>query len=254
MNSKTKSPPISMEAAIETFVQGHCFGKSRTFPYEHGRIDGVWFMRDAVRKNPKDYRKEEWITFGTDSKTVDAIAKKRTRGRYFVCAIVEKEEDGERTKEQYKALGYRLMTTEPMFVHSLARIPKGDSPATIVQVRDGELAKRLGKAAGVKPISKDWLAADSGYRQYAATIGEDVVGWVASIQTTEAAWCWNMYVLEQHRRQGIGAALLEKMLRDLKKLKMTASVLLSSHTGALLYPKVGYEPMGMLYMFVPKRK
>jgi len=31
------------------------------------------------------------------------------------------------------------------------------------------------------------------------------------------------------------------------------SVLTASHTGALLYPRVGYERIGTLFMFAPKR-
>jgi hypothetical protein len=50
-----------MEFAIEVFVRGHSAGKSRTFPYEASRVGPLWVMRDAPRKNPRDYRKEEWI-------------------------------------------------------------------------------------------------------------------------------------------------------------------------------------------------
>ena len=45
-------------------------------------------MRDAPRKNPRDYRKEEWIAHGTDAAKVDAIARRHTRGRFFVCDII----------------------------------------------------------------------------------------------------------------------------------------------------------------------
>jgi hypothetical protein len=44
------------------------------------------------------------------------------------------------------------------------------------------------------------------------------------------------------------------MLRDDRTRGAKQSVLLSSHTGALLYPRVGYEQIGMLLIFAPKRK
>jgi len=50
-----------MEFAIEVFVRGHCVGRSRTYPYEAARIESLWVVRDAPRKNPRNYRKEEWI-------------------------------------------------------------------------------------------------------------------------------------------------------------------------------------------------
>lgn len=252
--TKANSIPLSLTAAIQTFVEGHCVGKSRTHPYEHGQIDNIWFMRDTPRKNPKDYRKEEWITLNTDPAKVHALAKNKTRGRYFICDLIPSGKDAEAPKAQFKSLGYRLLSTEPMFIHSLKRIPKIESPANVVHVADEALAAKIGKAAGAKPINSAYLKADSPFRQYAALLEGEPVGWVASIRTTQASWCWNMYVLEPHRRKGIGGALLEKMLRDLKKLKFEASVLLSSHAGALLYPKLGYEQVATLYMYAPKRE
>jgi GNAT superfamily N-acetyltransferase len=251
---KPPTNTLSLTAAIQTFVEGHCVGKSRTHPYEHGKIDGVWFMRDATRKNTRLYRKEEWITLSADPAKVHALAKKHARGRYFICDLIPSGKDTEQPKAQFKSLGYRLLATEPMFIHSLKRIPKIESPVSVVHVADEGLAAKLGKAAGAKPINPAYLKPDSPFRQYAALLDGEPVGWVASIRTTEASWCWNMYVLETHRRKGIGGALLEKMLRDLKKLKFKASVLLSSHTGALLYPKVGYEQVATLYMYAPPRK
>jgi predicted acetyltransferase len=63
-----------------------------------------------------------------------------------------------------------------------------------------------------------------------------------------------MYVEKEHRRRGIGSAMLAKMLRDDRAHKAKYSVLLSSHTGALLYPRVGYQQIGTLLMFAPMRK
>ena len=74
-----------IEFAIEVFVRGHSAGRSRTFPYEVSRVGPLWLMRDAPRKNPRDYRKEEWIAHDADPREVDAIVRKQTRGRFFVC-------------------------------------------------------------------------------------------------------------------------------------------------------------------------
>jgi predicted N-acetyltransferase YhbS len=62
-----------------------------------------------------------------------------------------------------------------------------------------------------------------------------------------------MYVNESHRRRGIGQALLARMLRDDRARGSKGSVLLASHAGALLYPRVDYERIGKLLMFAPAR-
>jgi hypothetical protein len=45
--------------AIEVFVRGFCVGKSMTHPYECSRIGQLWVMRDAPRRNERNYRLEE---------------------------------------------------------------------------------------------------------------------------------------------------------------------------------------------------
>jgi predicted acetyltransferase len=62
-----------------------------------------------------------------------------------------------------------------------------------------------------------------------------------------------MYVQPSHRRRGLGQSLLGRMLRDDRTNGSKCSVLTASHTGALLYPRVGYERLGTLFMFAPKR-
>jgi len=62
-----------IEFAIEVFVRGHSAGRSRIFPYQVSRVGPLWLMRDAPRKNPRNYRKEEWIAHDVHPGEVDAI-------------------------------------------------------------------------------------------------------------------------------------------------------------------------------------
>ena len=116
------------------------------------------------------------------------------------------------------------------------------------------MAARFGKATRSRPIPPQDLTTEAPFRQYVALDGERIVGWVRSVRALDSAWVSDMYVLASHRRKGIGFALLTKMLRDDRAAGAKSSVLLSSHTGALLYPKAGYEQIGMLYIFVPRKR
>ncbi len=242
-----------IEFAIEVFVRGHSAGKSRTFPYEASRVGPLWVMRDAPRRNPRDYRKEEWIAHDVDAREVDAIARRQTRGRFFVCAMIGEGEPDEPTRSAYKALGYRLLATEGFFVQRLKRIPKPPSPGPIERVRTPELAARLATATRTRPIPDSLLGDDAPFRQYVALDGEQIVGRVRSVDAVGATWCADMYVNTSHRRRGIGQALLNRMLRDDRARDSKCSVLTASHTGALLYPRVGYERIGTLFLFAPRR-
>jgi len=249
----TRQHKRDIEFAIEVFVRGHCAGRSRTFPYEASRVGPVWVMRDAPRKNPRDYRKEEWIAHGVDAGEVNAIARKHTRGRFFVCVIVREGDTDAPTRSAYKALGYRLLATEGFFVQRLQRIPKPASSVAIERVRTPELAARLGKATRRRPIANGLLGDAAPFRQYVALEDGEIVGRVRSVDAAGATWCSDMYVQPSHRRRGIGQSLLSRMLRDDRARGSKCSVLTASHTGALLYPRVGYERIGTLFMFAPRR-
>jgi GNAT superfamily N-acetyltransferase len=217
-------------------------------------IDNVWVMRDAPRRNPRYYRREEWVAYRVEPAEVDSVARRNTRGRFVICDIQETDASAETARSEYKQLGYRLLRTEPFFVHDLKRIPRFASPARIVRVRSQEMAERFGKVTRTRPIPRELLVEPVPFRQYVAIDGQSIVGWVRSVHAARSAWCSNMYVVPSHRRRGIGSSMLAKMLRDDRTRGVKNSVLLSSHTGALLYPKLAYEQIGTLLLFAPKKK
>jgi predicted N-acetyltransferase YhbS len=246
-------PRTPIDEAIETFVRGFCHSKSATHPYEAIRQGRLWIMRDAPRKNPRYYRKEEWVAYGAESAEVDAAARSQTRGRFFVCPVVADGEADEPVLAAYKQLGYRLLAREGLFRHSLGRISRTACPAKLHRVQTSDLAARFGKATRTKPIQDAELAPESAVRQYVAADGDALVGWVRSTAVGSATWCSNMFVQPEYRRRGIGRALLARMLRDDRARGAKASILLASRIGALLYPEVGYERIGTLMILAPKR-
>ncbi len=255
-----------IRAAIEIFVQGYCFGRSLTYPHIASQVEGLWWLRDAERPNPRDYRKEEWVAFDVSAEEVDRVAKLYSRGRYVVCAASRELQLDAVLRDQYKRLGYRLLTTEPMFVHALKRIPRvGPSEsgnahgvesdcsiARICLVDTCELAERFAKASRSRVLVAEQIIATAPFRQYVALFEEAIVGWVRSVTVGNCTWVANMHVDENLRRRGIGSSLLERLLRDDRKLGVRQSVLLATRAGAKLYPKLGYRQIGTMYIFAPR--
>jgi GNAT superfamily N-acetyltransferase len=240
-------------SAFEVFVHGFAETKSRTHPYEVSRVGPLWRMRDSIRSNIRGYRKEEWVTFGVSPAKAHDIARRGTRGRYFICAMTAEGESKDEIKSKYKALGYRLLTTEPFFVHCLQRIPRFHAEIQIRLMRKSSQAAMFAEATRTRPASAEKLH-EPAFRQYLATNNQQLVGWVRSVETPQGCWCSNMFVQPAWRRRGLGKALLVRMLRDDRNRGATQSVLLSSHTGALLYPTVGYKKIGTLSIFVLNKK
>lgn len=238
--------------AIRVFVHGFAFTRSLTHPYLAERVGPLWALRDAPRPRD-DYRNEEWVAHGVEPAEIDRVVRAHTRGRFAICLICAVDEPQAPASAGFKALGYRLLRTEPLMIHRLAQIPHFDAPAVIERVTTVEMAKQLAKAARMRPMASAHLTSDSTLRQYVARVDDQVVGWVASIAVADATWCSNMYVRPDVRRRGIARAMLCRMLQDDLAAGAQQAVLLASHTGAKLYPVVGYEQIGTLLLFTPRR-
>ncbi|MDA0744949.1 MAG: GNAT family N-acetyltransferase [bacterium] len=245
---------VALEWAVEVFVRGFGYTRSLTYPYLVERMGPLWVMRDAPRKRG-NYRREEWVACGgVAPEEIDRVARKHTRGRFAVCVICALGESQEPVRTEMKALGYRLGFTEPLMTHPLKRVPNLDSPAVIQRVLTVDLADRLAKAARSRQIFPEHFSKDALLRQYVALIDDELVGWVRSIVVKDATWCSNMFVLPEFRRKGIAKAMLCKMLRNDRAGGSKTAVLTASHTGALLYPVVGYKEVGTLLLFTPKKR
>lgn len=243
-----------IEAAIDVFVQGFSADRSRTFPYVASRVGPLWLMRDAERKNPRDYRGEEWVVHDVAAQEADAIVRQHARPGFAISVMIAHEDPDGPTRTAYKALGYRLLRTEGFFVHRLRRIPSPPAVASIERVQTAERAAQLGKIIRRQPIPDDLLGDSAPFRQYVAVDGVDIVGRVRSLDAVGATWCSSMYVEPSHRRRGIGQALMSKMLQDDRAFGSRYSALAATHAGALLYPRMGYERIGTLLIFASRSR
>ena len=250
------------ERAISVFVHGFAFTRSFTHPYRVETLsEGVWALRDAPRSRG-DYRTDEVVAAAAADIPVaelDALARTGTRGRFRVCYLLPAGDPDAAMRAAFKALGYRLMATEALMIHRLTGLtPIAAAPYPVTRLTTGAQAERLTRAAGRRQILPEHLpehlsAEPAPMRQYMALDGEAPVGWVGSVVVGDCSWCTSMFVRPTYRRRGIGRALLNRMLADDRDAGAEANVLLASHAGAKLYPAVGYETLGTLYMFTPPK-
>lgn len=238
---------------METFAHGWSVTRSYTHPFAGHRVGPLWVLRDAPRKDPAAYRREEWVACNLDPARVHDIVQQHRRGRFAIGALLPAGGDEKALRTGYKTLGYRLGFTEAFMVHDLARIPQRTSPATITRVTTLPQLEALNQAASRRQILPEHLTATAAVRSYVAERDGAIVGWVSSVKTASGCWCSSMYVRPRHRRQGIASALLARMLRDDRQAGAPGNVLLASHAGAHLYATVGYRQIATLFLFTPKR-
>ncbi len=234
------SNQITIERAIEVFVHAFSRGKSQYHPYLAEQMEGLWVMRDGPgRKRP---RKIEVIATDLDPETVvDRIAR-ASLGWHFLCDVRSQSDDLEAINAQYRALGYRKVSTEWLFTHDLRDIPVFDSEPCVRQIDN--LTQGW---SGIRKVRPD-------ARLYGAWDEDFDYGWVYSVPFGTDAWVSDLHVKEEWRRHGFGRALMSRMLQDDRELGVSHSVLLATSQGAKLYPQLGYEIRATLQMFCPLKR
>jgi GNAT superfamily N-acetyltransferase len=252
---------IALDAACQVFCEGFSLTRSFTHPYLVSREGKLLIMHDGPRRRANDYRRAEFVSPNLPVDEVLAAIEHLRRDsdslrRYALCAVTPGNTVCEATKDAYKSRGYRLFVTEPMMVADVSKAPALNSHAAISRVKDQTNADRVSAAAGGKQILPRHLADDPPIlRLYMAEVDGEPVGWVRSIhRSPDLSWVSNMFVKPEFRRQGIAKALLSAMLQDDERHGVKHSILLASHTGAMVYPALGYEQIGMLHAFSPVQK
>ena len=240
-----------LDRSIE--VLAHDFSLSFTHPRLVDRIEAIWVVSDAPRKSG-DYRREIWSAHGVDPKRLHQVACKHTRGRFAICAFYGVEESDELLRTGFKALNYRLGSTDAVMAHDLKRIPRCQKPVQIKRVLDEALADRLNQAVGSRQILPDHLSRDASLRQYVALDGDELIGWVRSHDVGHSTCCSNMHVHPEYRRRGIARAMMVQMLRDDRAAGSKLAVLTASRVGAQLYPVVGYRKVGTMMYYTPRKR
>lgn len=234
---------MNLESAIEVFVRGFCAVKSRTHPYIPTWHEGFWVLRDAPKKC-RYTRKIEVISTGIPPRDLVAHIKELELPWHFVVDIHEPEV-ADAAKAAYKALGYRAIATEWLFVYDLANLTSEPAESSIVRLDSPGQAAGLSSARG-KVIF--WPPA----RKYVWVEDNRALGFVSSVPVGEHAWVSDLWVDPRHRRKGIGGALMRAMLQDDRAFRVQTSVLVASKAGSKLYPTLGYAELGTLQVFCPK--
>ena len=239
-------PIISIPDAIEVFVHGFSYGKSRTYPYKPRKVGPLWVMRDDPPR--KKERKIEIISHGVAPENAIETIKEAGIGWHFLCEIHHPEDDFQAIRDQYKALGYKALSTEWLFVHDLQDIQIHESTPPVRLVTDDEAMQEISR---LRLKSRKLMP---GTRQFATWDTTNYFGRVTSIPYNDSAWVADLYVEAQHRGKGYGRALMSRLLQTDREHGIKQSVLLASTDGARLYPHLGYEQIGVLQMFCPSKR
>ena len=167
---------------------------------------------------------------------------------------LEKLEAGRELRKEFKALGCRLGATEAFMDNDMPHVEATEPIIPIVRIADQAHADAIGKAWRRKQIlSRDIGDENAIHRVYTIHDGQKYIGSCGSIRVGNSSWISSLYVDADYRRKGLGTALMTRVMSDDRALGITKSVLLASHTGAMLYPQIGFHQLGTLYIYNPPK-
>lgn len=234
---------MTLHDVAAAFIGGWTTTRRLSGPFEVAARQETSWLHD-----PTGRRMGELV--GVDS-APERLVELYPRGqRGAISALYGVGTDLEPHRRVFRSLGWRLLRTEPAFVHHLRVLPPLDG--RIRRALTDEEVARVAKAARMKPATMGVENHDdASIRLYEAVVNRAHAGWVRSISVPPDAWVSSLVVQPPFRRQGLGHGLMAALLHDDARLGRRSSVLLASHTGALLYPRLGYERVGTLMLFMP---
>lgn len=132
--------------------------------------------------------------------------------------------------------------------------------AEIVKMTDAHIEEiaRLEKECFSSPWSADGLNAESDNnfaRFYVAFIGDKIAGYIGSHNVLGEVYITNVAVFPELRRKGVGKALVEFLVSEMKSENadfVTLEVRESNQNAISLYEKCGFEKVGKRKDFYEK--
>ena len=119
---------LTLPQTIDIVAAALALNRSIVAPAEVVRHGPLWILRDS-RPKPGKARTEEIFAYGAPpADVVRALRDYGPRGRYALEPFLAPAEDHAETKAAYKALGFRLRHSEPLFVCPL--VPGNPGPST----------------------------------------------------------------------------------------------------------------------------
>jgi GNAT superfamily N-acetyltransferase len=246
---------IGLQEAFEVFARSFAFVRSQVYPSEFVKLGSVFAVRDPLPRKHAP-RGTQFFSVDKPAELVIATIKSHARGSYSLWDAVSEEKALGPAKMSYKRAGFRALRTERIMAARIEgrEVQPYECPCKVKRVSTLLEIERIKSVSGSRPLRPEHLESDdSPIRCYYASNFDGPIGWATSVRTGVNAYVSGMYVRENFRRQGIGRAILDYLMRDDGRLGVEWSVLVANNMGAKLYPHLGYETLGFMQGFTPVR-
>jgi GNAT superfamily N-acetyltransferase len=172
----------------------------------------------------------------------------------YIIEVFHADPSSTLTKQHYLRFDHEFVRTGPILgltlpakIHTL---PADVTKATTI--KQAETANHSLTAEGER-IHVQTLR-DKHIHSFYVTVGGEAVGWVQLVTIyPEVGYINQVYVLESHRRQKLGTALLQRAQKQAMDLGLKHMVVIPSEMAIPLYRRLGYRPLLYFSAFRPRR-
>lgn len=235
--------------AFNTFVDALTASRHLSDGSTRTDIGPITFRHWQRHKDGVTTSHDEALAQGCAPQAVLKALHARRPAKEHYITVLDDEPD---LRGRYEQAGYVCTVTEFLMVLDLAHLPVETPSHTVGIAGPGDI-ERL-NASDPEPRTWVWpqTIAHPGVRHYFIWHDDRVLArvfnWRCDARTSYVS---HLFTDPQHRRRGLGRALMLQLLRDCAVQGDRWSVLVSSEEGYPLYRNLGYETLGRIFIFEP---
>ena len=235
--------------AFKTFVDALTASRHLSDGSTRTDVGPITFRHWQRHKDGATTSHDEALAQGCAPQDVlQALHARRPEKQHYITVL----DDAPDLRAGYEHAGYACTETEFLMALDLARLP-AETPSHTVEIAGPGDIERL-NAADPEPRTWVWpqTVTHPGVRHYFIWRDDRVAARAFSWRCdATTAYVSHLFTDPAVRRQGLGRALMLRLLHDCAARGERWSVLVSSEDGWPLYRGLGYETLGRIFIFEP---
>lgn len=235
------------ETAWQIFLSGFtdtAFARRVATRFRAGPLQAVHFAEGETTGAPF----AEFFAHGCDpAEALAAVAASRPPARHYLTVL----EDRPGLREPLERGGLRLDDTETLMALDLAaaELPAAGEEAARISGAEAAAWHNANDPQGLRWVLPDNLA-DPRMVHYGLARGGQLLARGRNLHLDgEHSYVSRVYTAASHRGQGLGRALMARLLADDRARGARWSVLTASGMGERLYARLGYRALGTILIF-----
>jgi len=243
--------------AFDLLIRGFGRLERGVHPVDEGAVGPIRFLRWPERGRRGQEFSEEFFALDQDPNAVLAAVRAAEPGLDHLIAEVSVQ--SEPAQEAYLAAGYEFGSQEPLMVADLTDANSIPNPAVAVRrVTSMDAVEQIlaaQRSVGYPGRLFSQALLDDPQVRIRAVFEDGAFAAIGKLAIVESgAYITDVMTMPEHRRRGVGAAVMRQLHADARALGAIRSALTSTAMATPLYERLGYRQIGLVTLYAtPER-